>query len=321
MRAKLRESQNKKGNQEGSRSTGDNASYPFWEIPFDTTAVVRFLPDADQDNVFFWVERQIIRLPFAGVVGGQYPTNKNVTVTVPCVDMFNMECPIIAAIRPLWKGTDEEVEVARTYYKKKSYICQGFVVDSPYKEETPPENPIRRFVINPSLIEIIKTGLMDPEMEDAPTDYLNGVDFKINKTQQGQYANYKTSSWSRRSRSLTEAEQAAKDQFGLWDLKQYRGQQPDKAGVEIIKAMFEASFAGQPFDHDSFGEHYRPYGDREDGDAATSAAKSALKTGSVAAPVRESAPAAPSQASAPASTGSASAHDILERIKNRTVNR
>jgi hypothetical protein len=326
IRAKLKEAQDKKNNREsGVRTGGDNASFPFWEMKYGGLTTTRFLPDADKENVFFWVKREVIKLPFDGVVGGQNSTNKPVTVTVPCVDMFGMNCPIIAATRYLWKDKENQndIALARTYYKKKSYICQGFIVDTTLEEPIVPENPIRRLVLNPSLIEIVEKGLMDPDMEDSPTDYVNGTDFRIFKTQKGDYANYQTSNWARKSRSLSEAEMTAIEQHGLFDLKTYLGAVPDKSGVEIIKAMFEASFAGQPFDHESFGEHYRPYGGRGDNggdqDAITTAARAALATGTVAVPVQEEAPASVAAPAAPA--GSASAHDILERIKNRTVNR
>lgn len=325
IKAKLLENQKKNNREEGgNRSTGDNASYPFWNIPVGQTAHLRFLPDGNEDNVFFWEKREVIKLPFQGVVGGEYPTNKPVTVTVPCVDMFGMSCPVTAAIRPLWKGTDDEKAVARTYYKKKSYIFQGFVFQSPFAEETVPENPIRRFVLNPSLYEIVEKSLMNPEMEDSPTDYVNGRDFKVSKTQKGEYANYQTSSWSFRTRSLDERELAAIEQYHLFNLKDYLGPVPDADGVAMIKAMFEASLAGEPFDMASFGQTYRPYGSRDDNnsdaDAVTTAARAALQTGAAATPIVEAAPApAPVQAAAPAR--SESPQDVLDRIKNRTMNR
>ena len=140
----MREEADKKNNG-GNRPTsyGDNASYAFWNIPEDTTALLRFLPDKDDANPWFWAERQTIKLPFAGTIGGDSPTDKEVVVTVPCVDMFGDTCPIIAETRPWWKDENKK-EAARLYYKKRSYITQGFVVSSPFVEPSVPENPIRR---------------------------------------------------------------------------------------------------------------------------------------------------------------------------------
>lgn len=255
MRKMLREEEEKKS---GNRSSsGDKASYPYWNIPEKQTAVVRFLPDKDDDNPWFWVERQTIKLPFDGVVGGEHPSSNPQIVTVPCIDMFGDTCPIIAETRPWWKSNEA---LARKYWKKRSYISQGFVVSSPFEEGETPENPIRRFIVGPSLLEKLKAGLTDTEMEYTPTDYLNGTDFKIKKSKKGDYNNYDTSEWSRRSRPLSEAEQIALEQHGLFNLKDFLGARPDAEGVAIIKALFRASLDGDPFDMASFGAHYKPYG-------------------------------------------------------------
>lgn len=320
VRAKLLEAQNK-GNKGGeaktSSSGGDNASYPFWDIPENTSASIRLLPDGDESNDLFWVERQVIKLPFEGVVGGDYPTNKPVEVTIPCVDMFpGMMCPIISETRPWWKT--EKEDLARVYYKKRSYLFQGFVVNSPLVEKnTPPENPIRRFVLNKSIFEIIHASCMDPEMEDAPTDYDNGTDFRITKTKQGQYANYKTSSWSRKTRSLSEAERGAIDTFGLFKLKDYLGRIPDADELAAIKAMFHESLDGQPFDAASYGKYYRAFGGgrRNDDAAETSEVSTSPVT---SAPVHQTEDAeTPVQQQSETSAPRVDPQSVLERIRNR----
>lgn len=329
LRAKLLENQNKGRRDDGQKqSSGDNASFPFWNAPKNTESTVRFLPDGNPDNMFFWEKREVIKLPFQGVVGGDYPTDKRVEVTIPCVDMFGMSCPITAHIRPWWQD-EAKKPLARVYYKKKSYLFQGFVVQSAFEEQNVPENPIRRLVLNPSLYEIVEQSLMNPEMEDLPIDYVNGRDFKIKKTEKGEYANYQTSTWSFRTRSLGEPELLAIEQHGLFKLKDYLGRVPDADEMEAIKAMFQESLDGKPFDMASFGKYYRPYGSRDgnnDADAVTQAARTAMATGAVAAPVQETvretvaAPAATQVAeAAPAdqTVGKASVNDILARIKDR----
>ena len=66
IRAKLQQNETRAG---GGGFKGDNAIYPHWDIPEGSTAKVRFLPDADTKNDFFWVERAMIKLPFAGIKG------------------------------------------------------------------------------------------------------------------------------------------------------------------------------------------------------------------------------------------------------------
>lgn len=252
LRSKLMEQNNQE-----QRSTNDNAIYPFWNIPMDTTAVLRFLPDGDSTNTYFWVERNMIRLTFPGVLGGD--THKEVTVQVPCMEMWKETCPILTEVRPWFKDSSLE-DLARKYWKKRSYIFQGFVREDPISESDVPENPIRRFVINPSIYKIVHDTLMDPEMEDIPTDYTSGTDFRITKSQQGGYSSYATSSYSRRTSALTEVEKAAIDTYGLFNLSDFLPKKPDDAGVKIIAEMFEASYNGELYNPEKWAEHYRPYG-------------------------------------------------------------
>lgn len=314
IQAKLLEQANKQSeNKAGTSSTGDNASFPFWNIPEGTSASIRFLPDADPNNTFFWVERQIIKLPFQGTVGRD---DNPVEVQVPCVDMFGDACPVTAAIRPWWKD-DSKKDLARVYYKKKSFLFQGFVVASPFEEASVPENPIRRFVINPSIYEIIKNSLMNPEMEDMPTDYVGGRDFKLTKTKKGEYANYGTSQWSFKTRALPASDLEAIETHGLYDLKTFLGAKPDRDGIEMIKAMFEDSLAGRPFDTASYGAVYRPYGQR--GAAAAPAAQPQSNERYSAPAQQASAPSTPAAPAADAAGAKPNAQDILARIKARTL--
>ena len=62
IRAKLKEQESRTGG--GSSSGGgDNAIYPFWNIKEGESATLRFLPDGDDSNTFFWKERLMIKLP------------------------------------------------------------------------------------------------------------------------------------------------------------------------------------------------------------------------------------------------------------------
>ncbi|NJO62829.1 MAG: hypothetical protein HC836_32780 [Richelia sp. RM2_1_2] len=254
IRAKLLEKESKSN---FGTSSGANEIYPFWNIPEGSTATIRFLPDGNTNNTFFWVERLIIRLPFEGVIG--QPEAKNVVVQVPCAEMWDKVCPVLSEIRPWFK--DPELEsLARKYWKKKSYIFQGFVVNNPMDEKDLPESPIRRFVINRSIFEIIRASLMDSEMEEIPTDYQAGRDFKLVKTKRGQYADYTTSAWSMRTRSLSQDELDAIETHGLFDLKDYLPKEPGEKELEIIKEMFEASVNGENYDPSRWASYFKPAG-------------------------------------------------------------
>lgn len=254
IRARLQEQDNRTS---GTTRTADNAIFAFWNIPENSTAVLRFLPDGDETNTFPWRERQMIRLEFAGVKGGD--ESKRVTVNVPCMEMWKETCPIHAEIRPWFKDKSLE-DLGRKYWKKKSYIFQGFVVQSSLAEETVPENPVRRLIINPSIFNIVKSALMDPEMESLFTDYENGTDFRLTKTTKGQYADYSTSSFARRERGLTEVELQAIATHGLFNLNDFMPKKPSKEEVDVIYEMFKSSVDGELYDASRWGNYFKPAG-------------------------------------------------------------
>ena len=289
IRARIAAQENKSSS--GSTQQSDNSVYPHWNMDEGTTASLRILPDGNGSNTFFWVEKQIIKLPFNGVKGES--NMKQVIVQVPCVEMYNdgSVCPILAEVRPWYK--DETLkEMANKYWKKRSYLFQGFVRQNPIGDDKQPANPIRRFVISPQIFTVIKSSLMDPEMEELPTDYMRGLDFNVKKATKGGYADYSTSTWARKESALTEAEAAAIESFGLHNLSDFLPKKPGEAELRIMKEMFEASVDGQPFDNQRWGNYYRPYGlEAPSGGAPVQSAAAP----SVAAPVS-----APAVATAPA---------------------
>ena len=307
IRAKL-QAQSSKPSGEGQ--IGDNAIYPHWNIPENSEAVLRFLPDGDSNNTFFWTERAMIKLPFNSVKGDA--TSGPVQVQIPCMEMYGDACPILAEVRQWFKDKSLE-DLGRKYWKKRSYIFQGFVTASPLQEDAQPENPIRRFIIGPQIFNIIKSALMDPEMEDLPTDYTRGVDFRINKTTKGGYADYSTSKWSRKTTPLSEEQNKAIETHGLHNLGDFR-----------------ASVDGEPYDADKYSQYFRPAGLKApmtgSGTTAQPQPVPEIKTETAQptvtatpepapAPQPETTP-APEQP-APASGGNSKAEDILAMIRAR----
>ena len=322
IRAKLKEQESRTGG--GSSSGGgDNAIYPFWNIKEGESATLRFLPDGDDSNTFFWKERLMIKLPFNGVKGET--DSRPVQVQVPCMEMYGDTCDILNEVRGWFKDPSLE-DMGRKYWKKRSYIFQGFVTDNPLQEDSTPENPIRRFIIGPQIFQIIKAALMDPDMEELPTDYTAGVDFRLNKTSKGGYADYSTSNWARRERPLTDAEMQAINTHGLFNFSDFLPKKPDEVAVKVMKEMFEASVDGEAYDADKFGQYFRPAGmAARTGDPVAPAATTPAPTPTPA-PVAETAPAtetteakadptpAPKAEAAPAE---GNAQDILAMIRAR----
>ena len=324
IRARLQAAENKQGG--GGQGTGSSDIYPHWNMNEGDSCTVRFLPDGNNKNTFFWQERAMIRLPFNGIKGEM--ESKQVMVQVPCMEMYGDACPILAEVRTWFKDKSLE-DMGRKYWKKRSYIFQGFVRENPLSDDKTPENPIRRFIIGPQIFTTIKGALMDPELEELPTDYLRGLDFRITKGSKGGFADYNGSKWARKESALTEAEQAAVDAHGLFDLSTFLPKKPTDVELKVIKEMFEASVDGQPYDTERWGQYFRPAGVQApaggsapatvaDEDTPAPVAKPALK---VAAPAsdfddEDDTPVATAPVAKPAGGGQ-KAEDILAMIRAR----
>jgi hypothetical protein len=314
-------------------SGGDNALFPHWNAPDNSTTTVRFLPDADTNNGYFWIERGVIKMPFAGIAGEA--NSKPITVEVPCMENWGETCPVVQEARGFYKlakiekakgdmaKADEYEKLGSTYWKKKTYLMQGFVVDTKLVEDNVPENPIRRFVISPQIYPFISQSLLQSDIEEIPTDYVRGLDFKINKTTKpgGKFADYNTSGWARRERALSDAEMAAINQYGLFDLKSFLPKKPTEVELKVIMEMLEASLAGEAYDMDRWGQYYKPRGARSGGGQESSDDYEVDSTPVVAAapaPKETAAAPAPSEPAAEVNNeASKRAQDILSKIRNR----
>jgi len=326
IRAKLKEQEANTGGQR--QGGGDNAIYPFWNIKEGESCTLRFLPDGDADNTFFWKERLMIKLSFSGVKGDT--SSRPVQVQVPCMEMYGDSCGILQEVRGWFKDPSLE-DMGRKYWKKRSYVFQGFVNDNPLTDDNTPENPIRRFIIGPQIFQIIKQALMDPDMEELPTDYTAGVDFRLNKTSKGGYADYGTSTWARRERPLGDAEMAAVNTHGLFNFSDFLPKKPDETAIKVMQEMFEASVDGEAYDADRWSNYFRPSGmAARTGDPQKAASPQATAVSqSAPAPTAEVAPApaatpAPAAAPAPvaetaqaAEAPAGNASDILAMIRSR----
>ena len=247
--------------------------------------------------------------------------SRPVQVQVPCMEMYGDNCSILNEVRGWFKDPSLE-DMGRKYWKKRSYIFQGFVTDNPLQEDSP-ENPIRRFIIGPQIFQIIKAALMDPDMEELPTDYTAGVDFRLNKTSKGGYADYSTSNWARRERPLSDNEMSAVNTHGLFNFSDFLPKKPDEVAVKVMKEMFEASVDGEAYDMDRFGQYFRPAGmaartgdpvktNSQKVDTAPKQETPAVETPAVETPAVET-----PKAEEPAPATSGKAEDILSMIRAR----
>lgn len=202
--------------------------YPFWKMPDDSQAVVRFLPDLDaENNLGFLVEN----LQHELVVNGQRKK-------VACLSMFGDSCPICDLSRKYYDEKNEDM--GRKYYRKKSYIGQVIVVESPIDHDQ--AQLVKLIDFGPAVFKQIQAAFQSGDLEEAPYEFKGGYNFRIKKTKSGQYASYTTSSFAPKQ---TDLDDEIIDSLTLFNLADYRGTKPDRATVE---ALLIADQTGQNFD-------------------------------------------------------------------------
>ncbi len=344
IRARLLEQEQKsKG---GNFKQGDSAVYAHWNIDEDMTAITRFLEDGDTSNPYFWVERAMFKFPFNGIKGSTEhkveASDKPTIVQVPCMEMYGDKDEVLDEVRTWFKDPTLE-DMGRKYWKKRTYLFQGFVRDNPMEGKDGfenPENPIRRFMISPQIFTLIKNSLMDPEIENLPTDQDAGLDFRIKKTSKGGYADYSNSSWARKETALIEDEIAAIEKHGLYNLKDFLPKKPTEEVLAVIKEMFEASVEGEAYDVERWGAYYTPYGvsktntnnnskpadkpaeskpaeSTESTEASTESASAPEEKSTLEDDVKQAEASVAEKEAKDESTGDAKAQDILAMIRSR----
>lgn len=195
---------------ESSNENHSNNYYPFWQMKEGEHAIVRFLPDANENNPMgFFVEKRMHNL----IINGE---KKN----VPCMTMYEDECPICAVSSAFYKKKDDDM--GKKYWRKRQYLTQAIIVSDPLpKDDTTGENyegKVCCIALGFQLYNIIKEATMSNELDTVPYLFENGVDFIIKKSKQGEYATYALGSkFARTNRDLT-ADEIAKATTQMIDL-------------------------------------------------------------------------------------------------------
>lgn len=215
-----------------------NNYYPFYNMDFDEKAVVRFLPDANEENPLgFLVEK----LTHVLTVNGERKT-------VPCLKMYGEDhCPVCEESRRLYKEEGEDSVNGKRLYRKKQHLAQVLVVEDPlpYKDDqTPAQGTIRFVNIGYAIYNRIKEAFEEDELEEVPDHYEEGTDFMIKKTLKGKYANYDGSKFLKRPRALTEEELAVVE-GNLTDLSTLL---PKKPTLEFVQTLLDADLNGRVLD-------------------------------------------------------------------------
>jgi hypothetical protein len=280
---------------QGERSSLPNNYYPFWDMKANQKAVIRFLPDANQDNPRgFLVEKVFHNL----TINGQRKM-------VPCLSMYGEDCPICKISQEYYKAKDDVN--GKKYWKKKQYMAQVLVVEDPLTPDANTgenhEGKVRLVSLGFQIYNIIKEAFTSDELESVPYAFETGYDFIIKKTEQGQYASYAVGTkFQNRPRALTEEEISVVEE-GLIELNTLL---PKNPGIEKVQAMLNAELNGEEYRDDN------GFSDKDD----VAPARATAKTAPAPQPTR-AAPAAEPVPDAEASGGDADVDDMLAAIRAR----
>lgn len=215
-----------------SEGGGGNATWKlffnFWKADMDTVSTVRFLPDLDEENPMgFLVENLAHEL----VINGKREK-------VPCLKMYGQECPICALSQDYYdeKSANHNEALGKKYYRKKSYIGQVIVMETPIEHD---QNQIVKLIeFGPAVFKQIQAAFQSGDLEEAPFELKGGYNFRIKKTKSGEYASYTTSSFAPKQ---TDVGDDIIEKMELFNLADYRTPAITR---DVLEAMLTADQTG-----------------------------------------------------------------------------
>lgn len=229
--AELTEQFKQKTNEGGSGNATWKLFFNFWKADMDTVSTVRFLPDADEENPMgFLVENLAHEL----VINGKREK-------VPCLKMYGEDCPICALSQNYYdeKSTDHNETLGKKYYRKKSYIGQVLVIDTPIEHDQ--EQLVKLIEFGPAVFKQIQAAFQSGDLEEAPFELKGGYNFRIKKSKSGEYASYTTSSFAPKQ---TDVDDAVIEKMNLFSLAEYR---TPRVTRDVLEAMLVADQTGGQF--------------------------------------------------------------------------
>lgn len=218
-----------------NEGSGQNNYYPFWNMEYGEQAIVRFLPDQNEDNPMgFLVEKLMHTLEINGE-----------KKSVPCLKMYGEDCPICKVSAAFYKKDDKEN--GKKYWRKKQYLAQALVIEDPLPADKDTgethQGKVRFVALGNKLYEAIKDAFESGDLDEIPYLYENGTNFVIKKRQQGEFADYTRSTFAKHSSDLDDAT-IEHVESSLIDLKSLL---PKNPGVEKVEAMLKAAMTGAEY--------------------------------------------------------------------------
>jgi len=207
--------------------------FPFWKAEVDTVSTVRFLPDADEANPMgFLVENLTHELNINGK-----------REKVACLKMYGEDCPICELSARFYdkKSAEYNEELGKQFYRKKSYIGQVLVMDTPIEHDA--DQLVKLIEFGPQVFKQIQAAFQSGDLEAAPFELKGGYNFRFRKTKTGSGQNsYTTSNFAPKQTDVGDDVIAS---MNLYNLSEYRTSKTERAAVE---AMLVAATTGGSYD-------------------------------------------------------------------------
>ena len=206
--------------------------FPFWKEDFDETSTFRFLPDGDPQASHFLVEKWQHRLDVT--IDG-----KTEQRSIPCLSQYGKNCPVCNVAKKFYDEDDDDN--GSRFYKKRSWIGQGIVVDAPFDYEEPEKQP-KLISIGWQIYSAIKTQIMQRDVDCMPTEFEKGYNFRITKTRgAGGRANYSNSRFAPHPSAIDP------ELLETLELHILKNKLPKEPSLENVQAMLTSALTGEPY--------------------------------------------------------------------------
>jgi hypothetical protein len=222
-----------KASEGGSGNATWKLFFPFWKMPVDTVSTVRFLPDADEENPLGFITENLT-----------HELNINgKREKVACLKMHGEQCPICDLSAKFYdkNSSDFSEEMGKMFYRKKSYIGQVLVLETPVEHDA--AQIVKLIEFGPQIFKQIQAAFQSGDLEAAPYDLKGGYNFRFRKSVTGSGQNsYTTSNFAPKQ---TDVADALLEEITLYSLGEYRTQKIERTAIDamLIAAQTGASYS------------------------------------------------------------------------------
>ncbi len=226
----------------GAKTQGDGGNatwklfFPFWKAAVDTVSTVRFLPDVDPiaNPLSFLVENLTHELTINGK-----------REKIACLKMYDEACPICELSSRFYdkKSPDHNEELGKQFYRKKSYIGQVMVLETPVEHDA--SQLVKLIEFGPQVLNQIMAAFKSGDLDENPYEFKGGYNFRFRKTVTGSGQNsYTTSNFAPKQTDV--ADDVIEAAIGqMYNLADYRTPKTERTAME---AMLAAASTGASYD-------------------------------------------------------------------------